>query len=327
MLLLGDVPTWVTNYPIPALIAGLVTLVVGADLLVRGAIWIALSSGMGPLTVGLTLVSIGTSLPELLVTLTAADGHAEMGIANVLGSNTANVLLIIGVAASIKAIRTKTRWLELTYVLLLSGLAAIPFVVGGRLDRWMGGVMVACLAMFLIQLIARERAAGSGLEQDQRPSPSASKWLINLFLVTAGFAMLKYGADWLVDGASLVATDFGMSEPVIGATVVAIGTSLPELATSLIAALRGQPELCIGNVIGSNIFNIGAVLGGAALLHPFEFEADGLLITTLVTAGVSCLVLTILLRKLGGVPRSVGLLFILAYASFTAYSVLVQPGG
>ena len=118
-----------------------------------------------------------------------------------------------------------------------------------------------------------------------------------------------------------------MSEPVIGATVVAIGTSLPELATSLIAALRGQPELCIGNVIGSNIFNIGAVLGGAALLHPFEFEADGLLVTTLVTAGVSCLVLTILLRKLGGVPRSVGLLFILAYAGFTAYSVLVQPGG
>ena len=327
MLLLGDVPTWVTNYPIPALIAGLVTLVVGADLLVRGAIWIALSSGMGPLTVGLTLVSIGTSLPELLVTLTAADGHAEMGIANVLGSNTANVLLIIGVAASIRAIRTKTRWLELVYVLLLSGLAAIPFVVGGRLDRWMGGVMVACLAMFLFQLIARERAAGSGPEQDQRPAPSASKWLSNAFLVTAGFAMLKYGADWLVDGASQVATDFGMSEPVIGATVVAIGTSLPELATSLIAALRGQPELCIGNVIGSNIFNIGAVLGGAALLHPFEFEADGLLVTTLVTAGVSCLVLTILLRKLGGVPRSVGLLFILAYAGFTAYSVLVQPGG
>ena len=132
--------------------------------------------------------------------------------------------------------------------------------------------MVACLALFLFQLIARERATAPALEQDQRPTPSASKWLINTCLVSAGFIMLKYGADWLVHGASRVATDFGMSEPVIGATVVAIGTSMPELATSLVAAIRGQTELCIGNVVGSNIFNIGAVLGGAALLHPFEFE-------------------------------------------------------
>lgn len=327
MLLLGDVPTWVTEYPITALIAGLVTLVIGADLLVRGAIWIALTSGMSPLTVGLTLVSIGTSLPELLVTVTAADGHAEMGIANVLGSNIANVLLIVGVAASVRAIRTKARWLELSYALLLSVLATVPFALGGRLDRWMGGIMVACLALFLFQLIARERATAPALEQDQRPTPSASKWLINTCLVSAGFIMLKYGADWLVHGASRVATDFGMSEPVIGATVVAIGTSMPELATSLVAAIRGQPELCIGNVVGSNIFNIGAVLGGAALLHPFEFEVDTLLLTTLVTAGASSLILTILLRKMGGVSRSVGLIFLLAYAGFMAYSILAQPGG
>ncbi len=329
MILFADVPAWVTDYPILSLLAGLVTLVVGAEVLVRGAVWIALAVGMSRMAVGLTLVSIGTSLPELLVTLKAADGagdNANLGIANVLGSNLANVLLIIGVAATIRAIHTKTRWLELGYMLLLSGLACVPFVTGARLDRWLSGLMLAVLALFLYQLLARERVANKLLEDEVAPKTTLAGWVINSALLAAGFLMLKYGADWLVGGASQVASDLGMTKTMIGATVVAVGTSMPELATSAVAALRGQPEICIGNVVGSNIFNIGAVLGGAGLLRPFAFDADPLMLVTIGVATASALALVVVLRKSGGVPRSVGLLFLLAYGGYMTYAVIASSG-
>ena len=324
MLLFADAPTWTAEYPISALLAGLVLLVVGAEVLVRGAVWIALAVGMSRMAVGLTLVSIGTSLPELLVTLTAADGKADLGLGNVLGSNVANVLLIIGAAATIRAIRTHPRWLELGYMLLMTALAAIPFLVGCRLDRWLSGLMLGALVVFLYQLLARERIARKLLEEDIRPKTTGAGWLINTLFLVAGFAMLKFGADWLVEGASQVATNLNMSEGVIGVTVVAIGTSMPELATSVIAALRGQPEICIGNVIGSNIFNVGAVLGGAGLLKPFSFSSDPLLLVTIGVAGLSAILITFALRKTGGVSRGIGMLFLLAYVGYVTYAVIVK---
>jgi len=327
MLLFADAPTWATDYPIPALLAGLVLLIVGAEVLVRGAIWIALAVGMSRMAVGLTLVSIGTSLPELLVTLTAADGEADLGLGNVLGSNVANVLLIIGAAAMIRAIRTKTRWLELGYMLLMTALACIPFLVGARLDRWLSTLMLAALALFLYQLLARERIARKLLEQDTRPTTTVADWLLNTLFLVAGFAMLKFGADWLVGGASQVASDMGMTKAMIGVTVVAIGTSMPELVTSVIAALRGQSEICIGNVVGSNIFNVGAVLGGAGLLHPFAFTSDPLLVVTIGVAGLSAIALTYVLRTTAGVSRGSGVLFLLAYAGYLAYAVTARSTG
>jgi cation:H+ antiporter len=327
MLLIADALAWTSDYPIAALLAGLALLVIGAEVLVRGAVWIALAVGMSRMAVGLTLVSIGTSLPELLVTLTAADGHADLGLGNVLGSNVANVLLIIGVAATIRAIRTSTRWLELGYMLLMTALAGVPFVVGSRLDRWLSGLMAAALIVFLYQLLARERIARKLLEEDVRPKTTLAGWLVNVLFLVAGFAMLKFGADWLVGGASQVAADMGMSQAVIGVTVVAIGTSMPELVTSAIAALRGQPEICIGNVVGSNIFNVGAVLGGAGLLHPFAFTSDPLLMATVVLAGISALALTFSLRKIKGVSRGVGVLFLLAYVGYVAYAVIAKSVG
>lgn len=328
MVLFADLTAWATDYPMPAMVAGLAMLVAGAEVLVRGAVWIALAIGMSRMAVGLTLVSIGTSLPELLVTLTAnesGDGGSNMGLANVLGSNVANVLLIVGVSATIRTIRTKARWLELGYMLLLSGLACIPFVAGARLDRWLAGIMLAVLGLFLFQLLARERVA-TKLEEEITPQTSAVGWLTNTMLVIAGFFMLKYGADWLVDGASQVARDMGMTKTMIGATVVAIGTSMPELATSAVAALRGQSEICIGNVIGSNIFNIGAVLGGAGMLQPFPFDADPLMLVIVAAATLSAMALALVLRKGGGVPRSIGMLFLLAYGGYMAYAVVVKSG-
>lgn len=328
MLLFAELPAWVTEYPMLSMLAGLVMLVAGAEVLVRGAVWIALAVGMSRMAVGLTLVSIGTSLPELLVTLSAAnsgEGGADMGLGNVLGSNIANVLLIVGVAATIRGIRTKTRWLELGYLLLLSGLACIPFLAGARLDRWLAALMLAVLALFLYQLLARERVASKLLEEDIGPKTTPAGWLFNTALLGAGFLMLKFGADWLVGGASEVALDMGMGPAMIGVTVLAIGTSAPELATSAVAAMRGQSEICIGNVIGSNIFNIGAVLGTAGMLQPMEFHAGPLLLVTIGVATAAPLVLVLVLRKSGGVPRSVGLLFLLAYAGYMTYAVMATP--
>ena len=323
MLLFADTPTWASDYPIPAVLVGLVLLVLGAELLVRGAVWIALAVGMSRMAVGLTLVSIGTSLPELLVTLTASDGHPELAMGNVLGSNVANVLLIVGATASIRAIRLHTRWLELAYMLVMSALAVLPFALGAHLARWQSAIMVAVLALFIWQLLARERAARRLLQDEPPPSSTFVGWLVHALMLTIGFTMLAYGAEWLVAGAVKVADEMGMSEGTVGLTVIAVGTSLPELATSAIAALRGQPEICIGNVIGSNIFNIGAVLGGAGLLRPFAFDGAELMPTILCSCA-SALLLVTMLRRMQGVPRMAGMLLLVGAAACTAYMVLTQ---
>lgn len=323
MLSFVDVPTWASEHPSVAVVAGLVLLVGGAELLVRGAVWIALTIGMSRMAVGLTLVSIGTSLPELLVTLTAADGEAELAMGNVLGSNVANVLLIVGVTAAIRAIHLQTRWFELGYMLLMSALAAVPFLVGDRLDRWLSAIMLGVLAVYVGQLLARERAGRRLLKDEPPPPATPTGWVVHALMLAAGFAMLAYGAEWLVDGAVAIADELGMSKATVGLTVVAVGTSLPELATSAVAALRGQPEICIGNVIGSNIFNVGAVLGGAGVLHPFAFDGSELLPTIALT-GASALLLTVVLRRTGGVSRAAGVLMLVCYIAFTTYMVLSQ---
>ncbi|MEC8253350.1 MAG: calcium/sodium antiporter [Planctomycetota bacterium] len=321
MLLFADAPTWASDYPIVAVLIGLVGLVGGAELLVRGAVWIALTLGMSQMAVGLTLVSIGTSLPELLVTLTAADDHADLAMGNVMGSNVANILLIVGVTASIRAIRLHVRWFELGFLMLLTAVLCLPFF-GAHLVRWQSAVMLTILVVFVGQLLARERRerrADDANDDQRRATPRG--WLIHSLLLSGGFILLAYSADWLVEGAAEVAKQCGMSPNVIGLTVIAIGTSMPELATSAVAALRGQPEICIGNVIGSNIFNIGAVLGGAGLLKPFAFDPH---FADLGVTVAATLLLVLVLRKAGGVPRLLGVAMTIGYASFLAIKVVTD---
>ena len=324
MLLSAEHATWATDYPVLAVVVGLVGLVAGAELLVRGAVWIALSLGMSQMAVGLTLVSIGTSLPELLVTLTAADDHADLAMGNVMGSNIANILLIVGVTASIRAIRLHTRWFELGFLLVLTALLCAPFF-GAFLARWQAAILITVLVVFVGQLLARERRERKavGLEEE-RPQTTAKGWLVHTLLLSAGFVVLAYAADWLVEGAAVVAEQFGMSQNVIGLTVIPIGTSMPELATSAVAALRGRPEICIGNVIGSNIFNIGAVLGGAGVLKPFAFVPE---FADLGVTVVATILLVFVLRRANGVPRALGAVMALAYAGFLAFKVLTDNAG
>ena len=325
MLLLVESVTWASDQPVIAVLVGLVGLITGAELLVRGAVWIALTLGMSRMAVGLTLVSIGTSLPELLVTLTAADDHADLAMGNVMGSNIANILLIVGVTASIRAIHLNTKWFELIFMMLLTGLLCLPFF-GEELARWQAAIFLTVLVVFVGQLLARERREHKSHTADDAPRAPATRisWLIHTMMLSGGFIILAYSAEWLVEGAVVVARDLGMSPNVIGLTVIAIGTSMPELATSAVAAMRGQPEICIGNVIGSNIFNVGAVLGGAGLLKPFEFEPQ---LLDLVVTVIATLVLVTALRGAKRVPRLLGFSMVIAYASFLTLKVMIDKSG
>lgn len=326
MIAVLAVPDWTADYPLPAIVLGLGFLVGGANFLVRGAVWIALVLGLSRMAIGLTLVAMGTSMPELMVSLSAArSGHAAIAMANVIGSNTANVLLIVGVAAAIRAIRTEVRALEIGYLLLATALAGVPFVVGGEVSRWLGALMVAMLVAFCGQLLSRERrlrAADTGT----RPRGTAAGWLIHSAMFGGGLLALVYGADWLVDGSVAVAKRLGMSEALVGMTIVAVGTSLPELATSALAARRGESAIAIGNVIGSNIFNVGAVLGGAAVLQPFPVAIAELWRLMIATA-VSAVWLIVVLAWRFGVGRVMGVAMLLAYAGYLALEVLLLPPG
>lgn len=320
MFLLQEAASWVQHWPELGILAGLAMLLVGADILVRGAVYIALQFGLSRITIGLTLVAFGTSMPELMVSLTAVDsGSNAIALANVLGSNTFNVLLVVGAAAAIKRIHLHVGRIEHGYLLLATALAAVPFVAGGGMSRPLAIAMLVMLVLFCCQLVARERQARAVAVAivDAAPLPKGGlggfAWHLLLFL--CGLAALKFGADWLVAGAVHVARDFGMTEALIGATIVAGGTSLPELATSVVAARKGQPEISIGNIIGSNIFNVGSVLGLAGLLRPFPVDPGETGPLMLVTA-VSSVALVVALRTCRGVPRLIGVLFLLGYVAF-----------
>ncbi len=304
------------------ILAGLVALIVAADLLVRGAVWIALRLGISPMTVGLTLVAFGTSAPELMVSLdAAAKDMGTIALANVLGSNNANILLIVGAAALIRRIRIHVARLELLFLLLATALAGLPYVLGCHVERWLGVLMLLMLLAFCWALLHRERHRPAAHHPTPpRPPGGAGRWLLNVGLVLVGLLGLKYGADWLIDGSSAVARHFGMGEALIGMTVVAVGTSLPELATSVVAARKDQPEIAVGNILGSNIFNVGLVLGAASLIFPLPVvhaETGALMGATVVSAILLCVVL----RAAGGVPRAMGGAFLLGWIGYVGWEV------
>ncbi len=318
---LSDAAPWAAQHPATGLAAGLLLLIAGASTLVRGAVWIALVLGVSRMTVGLTLVAFGTSLPELLVSLTSAwHGASDIALANVIGSNTMNVLLIVGVSAAICPIRLAVDWLELGYMLVATALVGVTFATG-MVDRPIAGAMVVMLALFCWQLVRRERRRGCDLDAahvgNAPPRATAAGWALHLALIAAGFLLLKFGAEWLIDSAVASARSLGLSDALIGMTIVAGGTSLPELATSALAAKKGHPEIAIGNVVGSNIFNVGSVLGCCGLIQPLP--AQPTLLPLMIATGISALWLVVLLRATNGVGRRSGAAFLLAYAGYIGW--------
>lgn len=257
------------------LIVGLFLLVYGADRLVYGAAVISRSLGVPPLIIGMTIVGIGTSLPELFVSTTAAlNGQIDMAVGNVIGSNITNILLILGVAALIHPLAARSEVLRRELPLMLAVTVLCGFVLmDGTLSRLDGVVLLAAAAVFILlmlkiaRLAQREGNDSLTVEQMAELPQDSSNTVAVLWLVLA-FIILPLSSKMVVDNATVIAHFFGMSELVVGLTLIAVGTSLPELATSIAGALKGEDDMAIGNIIGSNIFNTVIVLGVPALLSP-----------------------------------------------------------
>ncbi len=250
------------------IIAGFLLLFYGGDWLVDGGIAVARKFNMSPIVIGMTIVAFGTSAPELLVSVTSSiQGSAGIALGNVIGSNIANIGLILGLTAAITPIVVgKSSVMKNGLIMILASFLFILFAIDGKLSRTEGLIMAACLVAFVVYSIRSSKE-----DTQSEEIGKTMKFGMAVLLVIISCAMLAIGADLLVKGASAAASMLGVSEQVIGLTVVAVGTSLPELAASVAAAIKKQMDISIGNVIGSNIFNILCVIGVSSSISPFEF--------------------------------------------------------
>lgn len=326
-------------------VLGLVLLTFGADWLVTGASRIARALGMNPLVVGLTVVAFGTSAPELVVSGAAAlRSQPGLAVGNVMGSTVANVGLIVGLGALIRPIHVHRRLLARESPLLIFVLAIVMVLsynhALGRLDGLALMVGFAVYLHFLLRWARDERvesdreapsetakggargaaaggSKGGALANAHRASPAPALW-VDWVRTVVGLGCLLLGAHWLVDSAVAIARAFNVSDAVIGATMVAVGTSLPELASTVAAAARGLGDIAIGNVIGSNVFNLGLVLGTAALLNPLRLPPETV-VRMVLPALIFCILLIPLAYTRWRVDRWEGVLLLVGYAGFIVW--------
>lgn len=292
--------------------AGLVLLFVGGEALVRGAVALAARLGLPPVLIGLTVVGFGTSMPELMVSLDAAlGGTPDIALGNVVGSNIANILLILGVASLVWPIQTTGLRLGLALWAMLAAAAVLvlPFALGS-VSRGMGAALLAGLVVYLVMAFRETRSTADDVPEQ---ALSLQVWVSTAYLA-GGLIALLAGANFLVSGAVSLARDAGVSEAYIGLTIVAVGTSLPELATSLVAALRRQSAIAVGNVIGSNLFNVLGILGLTAIVSPIPVAPRFLSFDLPVMLGASVAMVLLLRAPKAGRLGGAGLL--LAYAGY-----------
>jgi cation:H+ antiporter len=302
---------------------GLVLLVLAGDALVRGSVNLSLRLGIPPLIVGLTVVAFGTSAPELLVSVQAIlDGLPKLALGNVVGSNIANVLLVLGIPAIISTIHSSTLGVSRGFITMLAATALfIGLCFLGPLTWWHAAILLVGLALMIgdnIHSARRHRRAAKDASEEEDlegADPSAPWWKIIGFLVL-GIIGLPLGAGFLVEGASNIARLYGITETVIGLTLVAVGTSLPELATSVIAAFKRQADVAVGNVIGSNVFNLLGIIGIAGFVGPIPVDPS-MLSSDLWVMAVSSLILIPFILMRFNITRSVGVVFVAAYVAYT----------
>lgn len=310
-------------------LAGLALLVGGGELLVRGAAGLARTLGLSPLVIGLTVVAFATSAPELAVTVGATiSGEPDLAVGNVVGSNIVNVLLILGLSAMLVPLAVSSRVVRIDVpVMLALSVAALLLALDGRISALDGMVLLGVVIVYTAGSVVgarRETAAGRATGE---PSARPSRAWMDVVLALGGVVLLVLGAQSLVTGATDIALSLQVSTAVIGLTVVAIGTSLPELATSVIAARRGQRDIAIGNIVGSNIFNIGAVLGLSATISPGGVPvADSIVAVDLPLMVAAALALLPVAFTGFEMSRAEGTLLVALYAAYTAYLVLDATG-
>ena len=315
---------------------GLVLLLFGGEFLVRGAVALADRLGVSHLVIGLTVVAAGTSAPELVVCLIAAlEGSPGIAVGNVIGSNIANILLILGVAGLICVLPVNRRSLYRDgSVAIFAAILLAVISMTGTIERWHGFLMLVCLVAYLgfcyrSDRRSRKAQASIDVEIEELAGKDRRLWLLLLYLF-GGLAGVLVGSELLVQGATEVARAAGVSEAIIGLTLVALGTSLPELATGIIAARHKHTDLALGNVLGSNIFNILAIMGVVAVTQPLAVPAEIIAFDLWAMLGVTIAFLAVafLARRIG---RPVAVVFLFAYAAYilalyAGVSALAMPG-
>jgi len=311
-------------------VTGLATLIVGAKALVHGASKLALSFGISPLVIGLTIVSMGTSAPEVAVSVgAAAGGRTELAVGNVIGSNIFNVLMILGISALIAPLVVHAQLVRQEVPIMIgASVLLVALAIDGMIGRFESALLLALLIVYAGFLIVQSRretqATREEFEQALPPAHAWDRhWLVQTGLVLSGLGLLVVGSDWLVEAAAAFARAFGMSELVIGLTIVAAGTSMPEIATSVTAALQGERDIAVGNVVGSNIFNILGCLGAAGLIAanglPVPAAALAFDLWVMLAVVFACLPVFLSGRE---IARWEGAVFIGYYAAYTAFLVL-----
>lgn len=299
------------------LAVGFVMLVKGADAFVEGAAGIAEKFGIPQLVIGLTIVAMGTSAPEAAVSITAAlKGNAAITIGNVVGSNILNVLVILGITSVIVsvAVARSTVRIEIPYMLVITLLLLVLGFSGNEIVFWEGVMLWAAFLLYLGYLFYMAKK-NRQVEEETEKKPL---WKLLLYTVL-GLVFVVWGSDVTVDAATAIAKAVGMSERFIGLTIVALGTSLPELFTSVSAALKGKADIAIGNIVGSNIFNILFVVGTTALITPVVFES-GFVIDTLIAGGAGLLLWLCVCRE-QKLKRMGGVMMLVGYAAYFCYLI------
>ncbi|MEZ6138559.1 MAG: calcium/sodium antiporter [Pirellulaceae bacterium] len=318
-----------------AVVVGLIVLVGGGELLVRGASKLAAAVRISPLVIGLTVVAFGTSAPELAVSVQASfKGSSDLAIGNVVGSNIFNVLFILGLSALIVPLAVASEFIRRDVPIMI-GVSVLLFILSldGKIDRIDGALLFAGIVAYTVwcirasrqenQAIQQEFAAEWGRENPRRRGAMA----INIVFILGGLMLLVIGSSWLIRGSVVIAQSFGVSELIIGLTIVATGTSLPELATSIIAAVKGERDIAVGNVVGSNIFNILSVLGLSALIAPAGVNVSDAAIRFDIPVMIAVAIACWPIFSTGNViARWEGAVFFLYYMAYTTHMVLEATG-
>ncbi|OSQ40737.1 calcium/sodium antiporter [Thalassospira mesophila] len=308
--------------PYLQIFAGLVLLTAGGEFMVRGAVGLALLMGISKVIVGLTIVAAGTSAPEFVVSLNAAlAGAGDIAMGNVVGSNIANILLILGSVALLKPVMaSRTTTVRDGGAMLLGTLLFIGLCLFGVIDRWAGVLMLAVLIgiwYFTYKHDKQSPCDASVLHENEADEvgEAPTGWAKPVIATLIGVVGLTFGADLLVDGGVTVAREFGISEAVIGLTLVAFGTSLPELAASMVAAFRGHSDVALGNVFGSNLLNLLVIIGGVSVISPITVPAQiaGSDMWIMLAVTVAVLVVAFAGRRIG---RVAGAIFMAAYFGY-----------
>jgi cation:H+ antiporter len=313
------------------LVVGLVVLVAGAEALVRGASKLAASVGISPLVIGLTVVAFGTSAPEMAVsTIAGLAGQADIALGNVVGSNIFNILLILGLSALVAPLVISEQLIRIDVpLMILVSVVTYLFALNGVISPSEGFLLFSGIMLYTAFLVWQSRRENKAVQEEYareygKKEPLSIKAVIkDLILISGGLGMLVLGSKWLVDGAVFVAHKLGVSDLVIGLTIVAAGTSLPELATSVVASIRGERDIAVGNIVGSNLFNLMAVLGLAGIVSP-----DGIAVSSsairfdlpvMVVVAIVCLPIFFTGNR---ISRGEGGLLLGGYITYTTWLVM-----